>query len=67
VLDSESAFERERAGLERRVDRLLADNLMFRIETPYGAAGHEKPRGVASGTATVTTIRGAVTIRVWYV
>lgn len=67
VVRSESAFERERAALDRRVDRILPDNLLYRVETPHGAVGHRRPAGVAVGTATVTTEHGDVTVFVWYV
>lgn len=64
---SEASYERERDALRDRVDRIVPDNLMFRVETPHGAVGYHVPRGVATGQATVTTSTGAVTIRVWYV
>lgn len=40
VVRSEAAFDRERAALDRRVDRILPDNLMYRMETLYGAVGY---------------------------
>lgn len=66
VASSEDAFEREQAALERRVDRILPDNLLFQVETPHGEVGYRKPAGVAVGSATVTTTGGDVHIRVWY-
>jgi hypothetical protein len=66
VARSEAAFQRERDALERRVDRILPDNLMYRVETPHGAVGFRQPAGVATGEATVTTVNGPVRIRVWY-
>jgi hypothetical protein len=66
VARSPEGFERERDALERRVDRILPDNLMYRVETPHGAVGFRKPAGVAVGQATVTTVNGDVTVRVWY-
>jgi hypothetical protein len=66
VVRSPDAFERERSALRRRVERILPDNLMFRVVTPHGAVGFRKPAGVAIGAATVTTPHGDVTIRVWY-
>lgn len=66
VVRSSASFDRERAALERRVDRILPDNLLFRVETSQGAVGYERPPGVAVGTATVTTTAGEVTIQVWY-
>ncbi|WP_135820219.1 DUF7262 family protein [Halostella litorea] len=66
VVRTPGSFERERDALERRVDRILPDNLLFRVETPRGAVGYERPPGVAVGSATVTTANGDVTVRVWY-
>lgn len=66
VTRSEAAFEREAPALERRVDELLPDNLMFRIETPHGAVGFERPDGVVTGAETVTTQHGQVRVEVWY-
>ena len=66
IAESRSVFDRERAALRRRVERILPDNLLFRVRTPHGSVGFRKPAGVAVGTATVTTANGDVTIRVWY-
>jgi hypothetical protein len=66
VTRSSGAFDRERDALERRVDRILADNLLYRVETPHGAVGYERPAGAATGRATVPTRGGEVTIWVWY-
>jgi hypothetical protein len=66
VTRSEAALERERAALRRRVERILPENLMFRVETPHGAVGFAKPGGVETGVATTPTRHGPVTIRVWY-
>ncbi|WP_338727406.1 hypothetical protein [Haladaptatus sp. DJG-WS-42] len=67
VVASAGSFGRERNALERRVERILPDNLMYRVETPHGAVGYRKPAGVAVGEATVTTANGDVTMWVWYV
>ncbi|MWG36916.1 DUF7262 family protein [Halomarina oriensis] len=66
VARSADAFERERAALDRRVDRLLPDSLMYQVETPHGTVGYDRPGSVAVGVATVTTANGPVTVRVWY-
>ena len=66
ILRSEDAFERERGALERRVDRILPDNLLFRVETRHGSVGYRKPAGTPVGVASVTTTNGDVTIWVWY-
>ena len=67
VVGSEEAFERERASLERRVERILPPNVLFNIRTPYGAVGTPVPRRTTTGTATVPTSSGPVRIEVWYV
>lgn len=66
VAASEAAFGREADALERRVDRILPDNLLFRVATPHGDVGHARPTTVPTGTATVPTGSGTVTIWVWY-
>lgn len=66
VSASEERFERERAALRHRVDRILPDNLLFRVVTPHDAVGYERPTGVPAGRETVTTRAGEVTIWVWY-
>lgn len=66
VAASPDAFERERDALERRVARILPDNLLFRVRTPHGSVGFRKPAGVAVGSASVTTANGDVTVWVWY-
>jgi hypothetical protein len=66
VTRSRSAFERERAALERRVDRILPDNLLYRVETPHGSVGFQRPAGVAVGRSSVTTLHGTVQVEVWY-
>lgn len=67
VTRSPTAFQRERAALEARVDRILDDNLMYRVVTPHGAVGYQRPTDVPSGHASVPTPSGEVTIWVWYV
>ena len=67
VTRSADAFDRERDALATRVDRILAENLMYRVETPHGAVGYERPAGSPAGHATVPTPHGEVTIWVWYV
>lgn len=67
IIESKESFRREKNALETRVDRILPDNLMFRVETPYGSVGYRKPGGVPVGVSTVTTTNGDVTIWVWYV
>jgi hypothetical protein len=66
VVSSPAAFERERGALRRRVERILPANVMFRVETDHGTVGYPLPDGVPTGTATVTTTGGDVTLRVWY-
>lgn len=66
VARSPEAFERERGAFDRRVERILPDNLFYRVQTPHGSVGFRKPAGVAVGKATVPTVNGDVTIWVWY-
>lgn len=67
IVRSPATFQRERGALDRRVDRILPDNLMYRVETPHGDVGFPKPAGVPLGKATVTTLNGRVRLWVWYV
>ncbi|SHG40651.1 DUF7262 family protein [Halobaculum gomorrense] len=67
VSRSPAAFDRERAALRDRVRRILGDNLLYRIETPHGAVGFDRPTGVATGRASVATAGGKVVLWVWYV
>lgn len=66
VTRSQAAFDREKAALRDRVERILPDNLLFRVKTPHGTVGFRRPAGVALGVATVTTGNGDVRIEVWY-
>lgn len=62
-----TGLEREGAALERRLERILDDNLLYRVEvTGVGAVGHERPAGTPAGSASVLTRNGEVVIRVWY-
>lgn len=67
VTKSAAAFEREAAALESRVDRILEDNLMYRVETPHGSVGYQRPATAPAGHATVPTTNGEVTVWVWFV
>jgi hypothetical protein len=66
VTRTSDAFDREADALDARVDRILGDNLLYRVETPHGAVGYERPASVAVGHARVPTAGGEVTIWVWY-
>jgi hypothetical protein len=66
VTQSPAAFQRERTALRQRVERILGDNLLFRVETPHGTVGYATPTGVPFGQTTVPTRNGPVVIRVWY-
>lgn len=66
LVDSPDSFEREKAALERRVERILPPNVMYRLETRHGTVGYRLPDGVRTGTATTATQSGSVTLRVWY-
>lgn len=67
LLASQDRFDRERGTLDRRIDRILPDNLLYRLETPHGTVGYAMPADVTEGRATATTSHGAVRLRVWYV
>jgi hypothetical protein len=67
VTASASAFDREAAALERRIEQILPENVLFRLETEYGSVGHPLPNNVQTGTATVPTVNGPITLQVWYV
>lgn len=66
VTRSPGAFDREADALDRRIDRILGDNLLYRVETPHGTVGYERPANVPTGHARVPTTGGEVTIWVWY-
>jgi len=66
VTRSPEAFDREGPALERRVDALLPDNLLYRIETPHGALGFDRPAAAEAGAARVTTQHSVVRVEVWY-
>lgn len=66
VTSSPAAYQRERTAFERRVTRLVPENLLYRVETPHGAVGYRPPTGIPLGVARVPTPGGLVTIRVWY-
>lgn len=64
---SPAAFEREREALRERTASLLPPNAAFRLDTPRGSVGFERPPDAQTGEASVVTTRGRVTLRVWYV
>lgn len=66
IARSEAGFQRERDALDRRVDRILPDNLLYRVETPHGAVGFDPPASAPVGRRTVATGFGEVSIAVWY-
>lgn len=66
VVESEQSFERERDAFERRISRILPENVLFNVETPYGSVGTAIPRQTPTGTATIPTGAGTVRIEVWY-
>lgn len=66
VTRSQAAFDREADALERRVERILPPNVLFQVETAYGTVGYPLPDDVRTGTTTVPTTNGKVTLTVWY-
>lgn len=67
LTDSKAAFDREAEALERRLETILPENVLFRVETTHGSAGHPFPGDVPAGETTVPTVNGDVRIKVWYV
>lgn len=65
--ESPDAFERERDGLDARITSLLADHLLYRLETPHGVVGYPRPTGVATGSASVSIENGEVRVWIWTV
>ncbi len=63
---SPSAFERRAPILGDRLEELLPENLMARIETPHGAIGYRSPTDAPVGRTTIPTPNGSVQILVWY-
>ncbi|MFB6135435.1 MAG: hypothetical protein ABEJ04_01625 [Halobacteriaceae archaeon] len=66
ALRSPTAFERRRAGLRARLDAVLPPNVLYRLETPYGAVGFPRPDGAPTGRARRVRTAGEVTLWVWY-
>ena len=66
VTASEAAFEREAPALMRRIEEILPDNVLFRLDTPYGTIGHPLPDNVRTGTTTIATAEQPLTLNVWY-
>lgn len=63
---SPSAFEQGQDALRARLEELLSENLMARIETPHGTIGYRAPPDAPIGRATIPTPNGSVQILVWY-
>jgi hypothetical protein len=63
---SPERFAAVRDPLRDRAESALPATVLFRIETPQGAVGYRPPDGVAIGRATIPTLAGEATIRVWY-
>lgn len=61
-----TAFEQGREALQARLDGLLSENLMIRVETPHGAVGYRSPSDVPVGCATIPNPNGSVRVLVWY-
>ncbi len=63
---SPEAFERERGPLQNRTAGVLPASVAFRLTTPRGSVGYERPPDAPTGEASVVTTGGRVTLRVWY-
>ena len=66
IISAEQSFTRERDSVERRVARILPENVLFNVRTPHGSVGTPVPRQLTTGTATIPTGSGTVRIEVWY-
>lgn len=66
VTESAERFDREATALRERVEEILPPNVLWELETAYGAVGHDRPDGVRTGTATTATTNGDVRLTVWY-
>ncbi|MES3518486.1 MAG: hypothetical protein PPP58_12570 [Natronomonas sp.] len=66
LAESKAAFDAERDALTARVESILGEGLLFRLETPHGTLGHRPSADAATGEATTVTAGGQITIRVWY-
>ncbi|SDX59126.1 DUF7262 family protein [Halobellus clavatus] len=62
---SPAAFATERTELAARLDAVLPAAAFGRLETPYGAVGPAPPAAVSAGTATRSTGRCVLSLRVW--
>jgi hypothetical protein len=63
---SEVEFARESAAVKRRIEEILPENVLFRLDTTYGTVGHPLPNNVQTGTTTIHTTTDTVTLNVWY-
>lgn len=63
---SAESFDRVRESTRRRVERLLPRDVAFRLRTPHGTLGYPRPPSVTTGSTTVPTRHGPVTVWVWY-
>jgi DNA-binding beta-propeller fold protein YncE len=63
---SNGSFGRVQTGVRRRLDAVLPDNVVFRVETPHGTVGYPPPTG-ETGQARRVTPDGTVVVEVWYV
>lgn len=59
-------FEATSGALDNRTAELLPGSVLYRVETPQGAVGYRPPDGIPVGRASVPTLAGTATIRVWY-
>ncbi|MFB6155362.1 MAG: hypothetical protein ABEJ22_05655 [Haloferacaceae archaeon] len=59
-------FAATSGALDNRTAELLPGSVLYRVETPQGAVGYRPPDGIPVGRASVPTLAGTVTVRVWY-
>ena len=63
---SPDAFARARPDTRDRIADLLPADVAFRVRTPHGTLGYPRPPSRPTGSTTVPTRYGRVTIWVWY-
>ncbi|MFC7172960.1 hypothetical protein ACFQL0_05560 [Haloplanus litoreus] len=63
---SPDTFARVRSDTGDRIADLLPADVAFRVRTPHGTLGYPRPPSRPTGSTTVPTRHGRITIWVWY-
>ncbi len=67
IVADEFHDHRDGTAMDDRIDRLLPDNLLYRVTTPAGTVGFEPPVGQTTGRAVLVIPDGEIVVEVWYV